>query len=136
MLMQMYHSRGCVSGSLRLCPSPEASRARSALLGDILRFKTGSRHRSQVGTTELIVIACPDNDFDLLCGGHPIVELGALREQFEADPGLNDVTPIGKRFISEAIGLEILITKEGSGTFSVDDVPLIQKEAKPLPSSD
>jgi hypothetical protein len=43
---------------------------------------------------------------------------------------------LGKRYISEGIGLEVLCTKAGSGGLVARGIPLEEKRAKPLPSSD
>jgi hypothetical protein len=36
----------------------------------------------------------------------------------------------------DELGLEVLVTKAGQGALSVGGDPLLQKDAKPLPSSD
>jgi hypothetical protein len=43
---------------------------------------------------------------------------------------------MGKRYIQDDIGLEILCTKPGKGSLSIGDTDLLTKDAKPLPSSD
>jgi hypothetical protein len=43
---------------------------------------------------------------------------------------------MGKRYANEEAGLEVLVTKAGSGTLSVGAVVLPLKDAKALPSSD
>ncbi len=45
-------------------------------------------------------------------------------------------TQLGKRYVSEAGDLEVLCTKPGEGTLSLDGAPLTIKGAKPLPASD
>jgi hypothetical protein len=42
---------------------------------------------------------------------------------------------MGKRYVDDA-GAEVLVTKAGTGTLSIGTVPLVIKEAKPLPASD
>ena len=39
-------------------------------------LKSGQRLRSQVCTTEVIVVRVPADDITLSCGGAPMVELG------------------------------------------------------------
>ena len=102
-------------------------------------IKPGLRLRSQVCTTEVIVIRSPAEDIDLRCGGEPLVELRT--EVAQGKPpitGLDTGTQLGKRYTTDNANatLELLVTKPGDGTLSVGDVPLILKEAKPLPSSD
>ena len=41
------------------------------------RFKTGSRIRSAVCNTEAMVIAAPDAEVEISCGGVPVIEIGA-----------------------------------------------------------
>jgi hypothetical protein len=43
---------------------------------------------------------------------------------------------LGKRYVEDALGLEVLCTKAGEGTLAVDGTALPIKDAKPLPSSD
>jgi hypothetical protein len=45
-------------------------------------------------------------------------------------------TLLGKRYADEAAGLEVLCTKGGEGSLSVNGSLLVLREAKPLPSSD
>jgi hypothetical protein len=52
------------------------------------------------------------------------------------DPALAGGTLLGKRYADEASGLEVLCTKAGAGTLTLDGVPLEVKSPKPLPSSD
>jgi hypothetical protein len=42
---------------------------------------------------------------------------------------------MGKRYIDDT-GAEVLVTKAGSGSLSIGTIPLVVKEAKPLPASD
>lgn len=53
-----------------------------------------------------------------------------------ADPARSAGTLLGKRYTDVATGIEVLCTKAGTGTLSLDGRPLDLKEAKPLPSSD
>jgi hypothetical protein len=99
--------------------------------------KPGARLRSAVCTTEVIVVRAPAEPLDLRCGGRPLIAMGE-----EPDEAAGPVAPfdtgtlLGKRYVHEASGLELLCTKAGPGTLSVGDEPLPVKEAKPLPSSD
>ena len=52
------------------------------------------------------------------------------------DPAHSEGTQLGKRYADDALGLELLCTKAGEGSLSVDGAPLGLKDAKPLPSSD
>ena len=58
------------------------------------------------------------------------------RPGLELDPSFASGSLIGKRFADADSGLELLVTKAGAGTLTLDGVALPLKEAKPLPSSD
>ncbi len=99
-------------------------------------LKPGSRLRSQVDTTEVIVIRAPADDVDLRIGGHPVIDLAAtpdpgLAPEDGAEPAL-----VGKRYTRAEGDLEILVTKAGEAGLSAGGVPLQPKESKPLPATD
>jgi len=101
------------------------------------RMKPGTRLRSAVCTTEVMVIQAPADDVDVRCGGTSLLDLVAqpapgAAPAAEAAGG----TLIGKRYVSAAGDLELLCTKPGAGTLALGDVALTIKGAKPLPSSD
>jgi hypothetical protein len=99
--------------------------------------KAGTRLKSAVSETEVIVVRPPTTDVDLRCGGVAMVELGA---DAPAGATMDDAhragTLLGKRYVDEASGIELLCTKAGECSLSIGDTPLHLKEAKPLPSSD
>src|SRR5207245_3844770 len=100
-------------------------------------LKPGSRWKSAVCTTEVIVVRAPSQPVTLECGGHAMLAAGEQAPAGAAlDPARSTGTAIGKRFLHGESGLEVLATKAGEGTLSVDGEILGQKEAKPLPSSD
>ena len=43
---------------------------------------------------------------------------------------------MGKRYVDDEIGIELLCTRSGSGALTVDGRVLTLKGAKPLPASD
>ena len=77
-------------------------------------------------------------ELDLTCGGKPMVELAAdVDDSATPAPGLDTGSQMGKRYTTEdESGLELLVTKAGDGTLAAGDIPLVLKDAKPLPSSD
>ena len=102
-----------------------------------MELKAGGRIRSAVCTTEVMVILAPQAEVDLLCGGAPMLALGAEPSDgamIAADA--KDGTQIGKRYVNEAGDLELLCTKRGDGTLALAGAALTIKGAKPLPSSD
>jgi hypothetical protein len=99
-------------------------------------IKTGTRLKSQVCDTEVIVIKPGDGLDDLRAGGAPMREIGSDADGGAVlDPKFSDGTVMGKRYVDET-GAEVLVTKAGAGTLSIGEVPLSIKEAKPLPASD
>jgi hypothetical protein len=103
-----------------------------------VQLRTGARLRSQVDTTEIIIVRVPSHEVNLTCGGHPMIDVKAEPEAGLAlDPALSTGTPVGKRFsLADDPSLEVLVTKGGDGTLADGATPLILKEAKQLPSSD
>jgi hypothetical protein len=100
-------------------------------------LKAGTRLKSAVCSSELMVVVAPKGDVTLTCGGAPVIELAAdAPAGGEIDPSQKQGTQMGKRYTNEAGDLEILCTKPGEGGLAVDGTPLEIKGAKPLPSSD
>lgn len=98
-------------------------------------LKAGTRLRSEVCSTEVIVVRGTDADVTLRCGGAPMVGLDAGEPAGgKADPV--GPTMLGKRYVSDELAVEILCTKAGEGALALGDELLHVKEAKPLPSSD
>jgi hypothetical protein len=98
--------------------------------------KNGTRLQSQVCDTQVIVVKATDSLDDLRCGGAPMVSFGGENtDGVRLHPTLSDGSVMGKRYVDDT-GAEVLVTKAGNGTLSVGDVPLVLKEAKPLPASD
>jgi len=102
-----------------------------------MKLKVGSRVKSSVCTTEVMVIQAPDEDLDVRCGGAPLIAIGE-----QPNPGgsvaasASGGTQIGKRYVNAEGKLELLCTKPGKGSLALGDAPLSLKEAKPLPASD
>lgn len=101
-------------------------------------LKAGTRMKSAVCATEIMVIAAPAaEDILLTCGGAPMISIteqpapgGSVSAEHSGG------TMLGKRYVNEAGGLELLCTKPGEGSLAANDQPLLLKEAKALPSSD
>ncbi|GAB4958243.1 hypothetical protein AWC17_30155 [Mycobacterium nebraskense] len=99
-------------------------------------IKNGTRLRSQVCDTQVIVVKAADSLDDLHCGGRPMLPLDAERPaDATLDPAFADGTTMGKRYVDDG-DAEVLVTKAGAGSLSVGGKPLALKEAKPLPASD
>lgn len=99
-------------------------------------IKNGTRLRSQVCDTQVIVVKTADSLDDLRAGGAPMLPIdGAEPTGATLDPAFADGNAMGKRYVDET-GAEVLVTKAGVGTLSIGSNPLSLKEAKPLPASD
>lgn len=98
----------------------------------------GQRLRSQACTTEVIVVRAPDHQVELTCGGHPMATDPAIGAGTAngASAASGDGTRLGKRYVDEPTGLEVLCVKPGGGTVAADGRDLTLKSAKPLPASD
>jgi hypothetical protein len=96
-------------------------------------MKPGSKLKSQVCDTEVMVIRAGAGTIE--CGGV------AMAEAKPAEPGALSPdhaggTAMGKRYVDPANSFELLCTKAGKGSLSVDGAALAPKDAKPLPASD
>jgi hypothetical protein len=102
-----------------------------------MQLKPGTRLRSAVCSTEVVVVRAPATTVELECGGAPMIPSTNDRPAGASlDPARADGTLIGKRYVDDALGLELLCTKPGDGSLTIGGVALALKDAKPLPSSD
>jgi hypothetical protein len=101
-------------------------------------LKPGSRLRSQVCATEVVVIHLPSTPVDLRCGGEPMVSIDVQAPEIGTPvAGFGGGSQLGKRYTAVDVdGLELLVTKAGSGSLSNGDAMLVVKQPKQLPSSD
>jgi hypothetical protein len=99
-------------------------------------IKNGTRLKSQVCDTQVIVIRPAESLDDLRAGGAPMLPIGAEKSaDVTMDPVFCDGNLMGKRYVDEG-GAEVLVTKAGAGTLTIGQTPLTIKEVKPLPASD
>jgi hypothetical protein len=103
-----------------------------------MTLRPGTRLRSQVCTTEIIVVRPGPAGIVIECGGRPMAEATApVGDLSPGEPSLMTGTLLGKRYTDNASAeLEVLVTKAGDGTLSTGPDPLVLKEARPLPASD
>ena len=100
-----------------------------------MELKPGTKLRSDVCDTQVVVVRAPTVDVALGCGGAPLIAADA-EPAGTLDPALADGTLIGKRYADEDLGLELLCTRGGAGTLTANGVALAVKGAKSVPSSD
>jgi hypothetical protein len=78
-----------------------------------MQLKPGTRLRSTVCTTEVIVVRASSDDVDLRCGGQAMVTLEGSGPAGTLDPAHGNGTQLGKRYAALDGALEILCTKGG-----------------------
>jgi hypothetical protein len=85
------------------------------------RLEPGTRLRSSVCATEVMVVAAPDADVEIACGGAPMLDVaqGPPAARSPVAAGAGEGTKLGKRYVDPSGGALMKL-----------------KEAKPLPSSD
>jgi hypothetical protein len=100
-------------------------------------LKAGTRLKSTVCATEVIVVKAPSGDITVTCGGAPMA-LASETVEAKGTPSADaaEGTALGKRYVSADESLEILCTKAGEGSLGLNGERLSLKEAKPLPASD
>jgi hypothetical protein len=100
-------------------------------------LKAGSRFKSAVSDAQVMIVKAPAGEFELGCGGVAMVGgTAAAPEGVSMAAGDAGEVLIGKRYVNADESLEMLCTKGGKGTLSLDGVALEIKQAKQLPSSD
>lgn len=102
-----------------------------------MNLKPGSRWKSAVCDTEVVVVRPPKGDAVLECGGQPVNPLGEeVPAGLALSPDFSDGTQAGKRFVDAKTSLEVLCTKAGAGSLSIEGRKIGAVDAKKLPSSD
>lgn len=100
-------------------------------------LKAGSRLKSAVCDTEVMVVRTTTDDVRLECGGAEMLALAAEKPAGSVlDAAFAQGTLVGKRYTDETERFEFLCTKGGKGSLSIDGGALVVKQAKALPSSD
>ena len=99
-------------------------------------LKAGGRFKSAVCDTQVMVIKAPPGEHDLRCGGAEMIAPTAAASGATPDAAHAGETLIGKRYVNADESLELLCTKGGKGSLSINGTPLDIKQAKQLPSSD
>jgi hypothetical protein len=102
-----------------------------------VELKPGSRWRSAVCDAEMVVVRPPKTGASLECGGQPVISHGQARLEGGAPAATHSGGVLaGKRYTDPETGIEILCTKAGKGSLSIDGRAIAAAEAKKLPSSD
>jgi hypothetical protein len=102
-----------------------------------MQLKPGSRWTSAVCDAQVIVIRPPAQDVVLACGGAPMAAVGeAAGAETRLTAAADGAATIGKRYVDEPTGIELLCSKGGLGALTIDGRPVTLKEPKKLPASD
>lgn len=96
-------------------------------------LKAGTRLRSAVSAAEFIITKAPATELDLCCGGQPLQAAGS---SVTTQEGLEGAVLVGKRYVDASEQVEVLCTKGGAGTLTINGETLNVRSAKALPSSD
>lgn len=100
-------------------------------------LKSGESYASAVDSTTVIVVRAPATEVTLTCGGVEMISGKAPQgDGTSIDAAYVGGALLGKRYVDDEVGLEILCTKAGAGRLEANGAPLPVKSAKPLPSSD
>ena len=106
-------------------------------------LKPGSRWRSAVCDTEVVVVRAPAGPVTFRIGGAGVFRAdtgqdGPSQDRGGAQPdaALAGGTLLGKRYTDEASGLQVLCVKPGEGTITVDGRPAAVVTPRQLPASD
>lgn len=98
-------------------------------------IKPGLRLRSVVSDAEVVIVRSASADVEITCGGQPMVAIDDAQGK-TGEPADEGEVQLGKRYVDDEAGLEVLCTKAGKGELAVGGRALNLKGAKPLPSSD
>lgn len=100
-------------------------------------LRPGSRWRSAVCESEVIVVRAPSAPVLLCIGGAPVLAAASDRPPLsELAGGLAEGTLLGKRYADEPSGLELLCTRSGAGTITVAGRRATIMAPRKLPASD
>ena len=106
-----------------------------------MQLRAGMHLVSVVSPASVIVLRAPKKDVEVCCGGVAMAAADNIARDIEVQATGNGIGNgngliLGKRYAHESSELEFLCTRAGAGELTVDGVPFILKDAKPLPPSD
>ncbi len=100
-------------------------------------LKAGSRLKSAVCDTEVMVVRATADEVSLECGGAAMLALASEKPVAAAvHEAFAQGSLVGKRYTDADERFEFLCTKGGKGCLAIDGAVLVVKQAKALPSSD
>jgi hypothetical protein len=85
-----------------------------------------------VDTTEIVVVKAPEEGSSLECGGHEMVPTsGDVIVSGSIHPEFSGGTQLGKRYVDGDEQVNVLCTKSGQGSLSLDGRALHRKDPPP-----
>lgn len=100
-------------------------------------LKAGTRIKSAVCDTEVMVTRAAATEVTVTCGGAEMIAMTEQRTVGGAvDPAHAGGSLVGKRYADAEDKFEFLCTKGGKGSLALNGQALAVKQAKALPSSD
>lgn len=99
-------------------------------------YKIGQTLGSAVDSTTVVVIRPPKSSSTITCGGVEMIDGRPSGIDATIEPPHLGASKLGKRYVDDETGLEVLCTKPGQGALALDGRVLPEKSAKPLPASD
>jgi hypothetical protein len=103
-----------------------------------MQLRVGMRLSSTQDSTRIIILKASQSEAELTCGGRPMSEeIGAANDNSNHSSAANEnASELGKRYVHERTGIEVLVTQGGPGILAVGNHPMTVKAPKKLPSSD
>ncbi|MDH3752486.1 MAG: hypothetical protein OEU32_01340 [Acidimicrobiia bacterium] len=102
-----------------------------------MQLRPGTRLKSTVCATEVIVVKAPADEIEVTCGGAAMVDPPtAPAESGTPSSDAADGSQLGKRYVDADDSIELLCTKAGDGSLAAGGAAMVLKESKPLPASD
>jgi hypothetical protein len=99
-----------------------------------MRIKPGLKLLGSSCVTEVVVVR-GSGEFEIACCGQPMTD-HALTGGTVVTPGSQPSIQLGKRYVDETAGIEVLCTKPGPGPLSVGGREMQASVPRPLPASD
>lgn len=101
-----------------------------------VEMRPGQTIRSAVSDVQVVVVKAPSTEVDVACGGVPMRGGEDAAPAATPDGPLAEGPALGKRYVDDETGLELLCSRPGDGALTVEGRVLVVKGAKPLPASD
>src|SRR3972149_10323097 len=103
----------------------------------MMETKPGSRWKSAVCDTEVVVVPPPKAPVSLQCGGQAMIAHADAKPAGAAlSADFSGGTQAGKRYIDAESGIELLCSQAGKGSPAMDGRAIAAADAKKLPASD